>query len=353
MQLNLDIPYSAPNIFDHMVSDYARFEIEPTHDSSLTFDILLPRAWEHSTRIGPVPGGVLQERCLCLFATTSVEAGSPLVAVTVTPVPFEIPVDAWLRVVFAQLGWHVVAGRWIPGPLGLFYDLTAVQTREGREMVRRSSARADGGRIICVNTTCRRDNWDSHKGDFWAAHATFVLPRSSGRSQMEPWLRVRATRLVFETSYPRSWSSELAESTSDDVSGIHIRLADLDQDKLYAYLLVRAKRKAETHGQSLATWLDEALILLERSGLVQTGELLRLGEDEDPRSVGIEGWRGGFIGEGRVRDAELVWRLGFVERENVLFTLASYSPKPTDDLLIALRAHRAFEIVRGGLTLLP
>lgn len=220
-------------------------------------------------------------------------------------------------------------------------------------MVRRSSARADGGRIVCVNTTCTREHWDSLKEDFWAAHATFVLPRSTGRSQMEPWLRVRATRLVFETSYPRSWSSELAESASDDVSGIHIRLADLDQDKLYAYLLVRAKRRVETHGQSPAIWLDEALTMLERSGLVQTGELLRLGEAEDPRSIGIEGWRGGFTGEGRVRDAELVWRLGFVERENVLFTLASYSPKPADDVLIALRAQRAFEIARGGLTLLP
>src|ERR1700759_3702403 len=103
MQTDLDIPYTAPHVLEHMMSTYARAEIEPSDDPSLAFDLVLPLGWSHATQLGPVPHGVLQERGLCLFAG-SLEPGSPLVAVTVTPTPFDIPIDAWMRSVFERQG---------------------------------------------------------------------------------------------------------------------------------------------------------------------------------------------------------------------------------------------------------
>lgn len=350
MPSDLDIPYEAPHVLKDIHSTHARFQVEPAHDPTLAFDLALPRAWGQSAQFGPVADGVLQERGLCFF-TASLERGAPIVAVTATPVPFELAIDAWLRSAFAREGWRVVSGRWFAGPNGLFYDLTGLRTRGDQVFVRRSSARADGARIICVNSMCSRERWDTIKEDFWTAHATFALATPSGGSQMEPWLRARTRGLMFETAYPLSWSSELAEPATQDNSGIHIRLADPAQDKLFAYILVRAQRRPHFETESLATWLDDALGMLGRSGLEQTSGPRRLGEDEDPRSIGVDGWRGGYTGEGRVAEADLVWRLGFVERNGIVFTIALYAPRESDDLLSALRGRRAFEIARGGIEL--
>ena len=172
---------------------------------------------------------------------------------------------------------------------------------------------------------------------------------ASGSTRMEPWLRAGTTRgVAFETAYPQSWAAEPVEGTHD-ASGIHIRLADGDQDKLYAYILVHAQRRAAIAQESRARWLGDALAMLRRSGLVDMGSPREVTEADDPRTVGVEGWCGGYQGEGRVGEADLDWRLGFVARDEILFTVALYSPKRAEDLLSALRARRAFEIVRATL----
>jgi len=245
-----------------------------------------------------------------------------------------------------------VSGRWFPGPNNLFYDVTGVRTVDDMELVRRTTARVDGGRVFFVNTMCARKHWDAAKEDFWTAHVTFALLGGSGSTQMETWMRAATTKPDFETAHPLSWSHERAESKSGNLSAIHIRLTDAEESKLFAYLVIRAQRRSSSDDASLVWLLDDTLSMLERSGLMQTSGPTRLSEDDDPRSSGIEGWLGGYVGEGRVQEAELTYRLGFIARRDVVFELAMYCPKRQDDLLIALRAWRAFEIGRGALELL-
>jgi hypothetical protein len=347
----LDIPYHAQHVLQQMPETHARFEIEPAHDPTLAFDLVLPRKWVHSTQLGPVPQAVLQESGLCWF-TVSLEPGAPSVAVTSTVIPYELPLDSLMQALFQREGFEVVKGSWFPGPLGLFYELTGTLERDGIQFVRRTSARADGARMVCVNSACAVEHWNSYKEIFWVAHVTFSLLKSSGSSQVEPWVRARTRGLSFEVAYPQSWSSELVEESSHDDSGIHVRLADIDEDKLYAYLLARAQRRPQVTTESSAVWLDIALRMLQASGLEQLGGPARLSDEEDPRSIAVEGWRGGYYGVGRIRDAELYWRVGFVVQRDVLTTFVLYSPKKSDDLHVALRAQRAFEILRGGFELL-
>ncbi|MET0388328.1 MAG: hypothetical protein ABW321_20315 [Polyangiales bacterium] len=349
--MSLDIPYKAPHTLEHIERTHQRFEIEPTHDKTLTFDLALPKSWAPSEQLGPVPDGMLQARALCLFSE-NFEPGTPLVAVTATLIPFEIPLDAWLRASFEREGWQIVSGQWFPGPFGLFYDLTGVQTHaddKELQLVRRTSIRADGARLLCVTSLCKREQWDEVKEDFWTAHVTFALREPSGSSQQEAWLRAASSGVPFEVPFPASWGAEPDDASTDDNAAIHLRLADDEQDKLFAYLLVRARRDAAFAAAPLSAWVEDALQMLERSGFALAGELTPLEKEDDPRSIVVDGWRGGFVGEGALGEGEVNLRLGFVERGGTVFTFTLFAPKPTDDLIIALRAQRAFEIARGGL----
>jgi hypothetical protein len=346
----LDIPYLAPDTLADMPHTHARVLVTPNGDPTLRFDLALPKDFAHAGQMGPVPDGLFVNRGLCLF-TNSDEPGAPMIAVTVTTLPFELPADEWTRIAMNADRWSVVSGRWFPGPNSLFYDLTGVRTVDDVELVRRTSARLDGNRLVFVNTMCARTYWDQNKQDFWTAHVTFALLGGLDSTQIEPWLQAATTAPDFETAYPRSWSHEAAESAPDTMSALHFRLTDVEQTRLLAYLLVRAQRKQTPEQATLPWLLSDTLAMLEKSGLVLAAEPQPIAEEADPRSLGVEGWLGGFQGQGRVGEAELTVRLGFIARADVVFELALYSPRREDDLITALRAQRAFEIVRAELTL--
>jgi hypothetical protein len=348
----LDIPVTAPFMAATMQHTHVRMEMVPNDDPSLSYDLALPKHWAYSEQFGPVTDGLLQPRGLGFF-TQSIEPGAPVIAVTVTTIPFEVPVDTWMRLAFEREGWQVVAGQWFPGPNGLFFDISGVRVADDLPLVRRTSARAGGCNIFCVNTLCARTHWDVVKETFWTAHVTFALLGGAGSSQMEGWLEAATVNPSFETVFPMSWFAEPAESTDSEVSGLHIRLADVERETLLAYLLVRAARKPNAEPTALLGLVADAMRMLEKSGLALKGDLRRQWEDDDPRSLGIKGWLGGFVGDGTIADGPILMRLGFIERDDVVFTMALYSPRIEDDLLIALRAQRAFEIVRGGLQLKP
>src|SRR4249919_1659595 len=92
----LDIPVKAPNTLARMEQTHARVEITPNGDDTLRYDMALPKDWAIAKEFGPVPDGLFQERGLGIFAP-ALEPESPRIAVTATPVPFELPVDAWVR----------------------------------------------------------------------------------------------------------------------------------------------------------------------------------------------------------------------------------------------------------------
>jgi hypothetical protein len=346
-----DIPITAPVTLARLQQTHAQLHLTPNDDPTLSFVLALPKDWVYSKQFGPVPGGLFQARGLGFF-TGSLEPGAPVVAVTVTPLPFEVPVDSWASLALEHEGWEIVANQWFPGPNGLFFDLTGVRTADGRELVRRTTARVDGSNIFSVNTICAREHWEAAKHDFWTAHVTFDLLGGSGTTQMEAWVRTRAASPDFETVHPMSWQSEQAEVNADDASGVHIRLTDAEHRTLLAYMLVRAVRTLNKEPSSLVRLFGDTIAMLEKSGLQLTRDLRPQSDEEDPRGLGIKGWLCGFVGEGHLGEANIAVRVGFIEREQVVLTLVLYAPKVEDDLLIALRAQRAFEIARGGLLLL-
>jgi len=63
----------------------------------------------------------------------------------------------------------------------------------------------------------------------------------------------------------------------------------------------------------------------------------------------VPGWRGGFVGKGRLAKADVTIRMGFIARPGYSVTLLMLSPLLEDDPLTALRAQRAFEIAHHTL----
>jgi hypothetical protein len=346
-QSPIDIPMTAPNLEPHLPETHVRALITPD-DAKLAYDILVPKTWGVSKEFGPVQRTLLQAEGIGFFMASG-DPGAPVIAVTVTRCPFEVPLDGWLRSSLALEGWTLLQSHWFPGPAGLFFEATAVRVVDDRELVRRTSVRVDHGRIFAVNCMCARDSWDAVKETFWVAHVSFELQAPARDASMEQWRRSVASQPDFEFAHPASWSAERADSGTHDISGAHVRLIDPGGEVLLAYLLVRGARRQADVEPAMAPLVQEACGMLEKSGVTLTAAPEPQSEADDPRAAAVEGWLGGVTAPGKLGDAEIVVRLGFVVRKAVVFTLASFSPKPEDDMLVALRTQRAFEIVRSTL----
>ncbi|MDB4985892.1 MAG: hypothetical protein JWN04_1070 [Myxococcaceae bacterium] len=343
----IDIPMQAPHVMATYAETHVRAEITP-NNPKLAFDLMVPRAWVYSREFGPVTQMMFQAQGLGFFAA-SAERGAPVIAVTMTPCPFEVPLDAWARVSATHEGWTIIAGQWFPGPNGPFFDLTSRRQVDGVEFIRRTSVRADQGKILSVNCMCARDQWDSVKETFWAAHVTFALVEPTGDPSLEHWVQASTHSPNFQTAHPASWSAEPAKSDSDQIAGLHLRLSDTKGQTLLAYIVVRAERASSDGPPVLAKLVARASRMLAKSSITLKSAPKHVPDDQDIRSAAVEGWLGGFTADAHVGTSDVVVRLGFVERSSVIFTLALCSPKLEDDVLVALRAQRAFEIVRSGL----
>jgi hypothetical protein len=216
--------------------------------------------------------------------------------------------------------------------------------------VRRTTVRVDGSNIVCVNCLSSREQWDTFKEVFWAAHGTFELLGGTGTTRMEPWLATAASDPEFEAAYPFSWSAEPVPSPPPGVSAVDIRLTDGTRETLLAYLQIKVRRRAAGREppkvERLVTKMIPAFI---QFGFQSTGGMRPVTEAEDPRAAAIEGWLGGVTGDGRLGDAEVTVRIGFVNRADSVASFLLLSPKREDDTLVALRAQRAFEIGRATL----
>jgi hypothetical protein len=135
------------------------------------------------------------------------------------------------------------------------------------------------------------------------------------------------------------------------VSALDLRLLDADAEELLAYVQVKAARRAgEAPELTLEERIERALENLTRSGLTPDEEAPRpLTEDDDPRSIAIEGWRGGAVLTGKIAGGVVSVRLGFVDRGNTRFTFTLLNPPLQDNPLVALRGLRVFEIARATL----
>ena len=86
----LDIPYAAPTLGDVIEKVFANLQITPNDDPALVYRLGVPAQWAFSRHLGPVVEELLLPEGLGFFAG-SPEPGSPVVAVTVTRFPFEMP----------------------------------------------------------------------------------------------------------------------------------------------------------------------------------------------------------------------------------------------------------------------
>jgi hypothetical protein len=278
---------------------------------------------------------------------------APVIAITSTPVPFEVPIDALAQQSFAAEGWQIVRARWFPGPAGLFYDVTATRIVNDVPEVRRSSLRNLGSDIITVNCFCGRDWWEGAKEIFWVAHMTFEL-LATRQTRMEAWAEAATNRGPrFAVEYPLSWWEEEAEGDDPNISGIHLRLVDAKQETLLAYVQAKLAQRAAGASANLDQLQASATSALARAGVEIGGALRPLSEDDDPRAAAVKGWLGGFQGEGKLGTSEVRLRIGFVDRDGHDASFLMISPLLLDDPLTALRAQRAFEIARSTFAITP
>ena len=341
----LDIPYKAPHVEATLAQTHVRAVITPTNHPLLTYDLLVPKGWAFSSEFGPVTQMLLVPEGLGFFAGGA-DPHAPVIAVTATPCPFEVPPDAWIREALRAEGWTTVKERWFPGSNGMFFDITGTRTVDDVELVRRTSIRVDFGRLLAVNTMCGRPYWDAVKESFWAAHATFALESPQNNPCLENWLRTSVPQPDFQVSHPSSWVPERAEPNADS-SGLHLRLTDPDETVLLGYLLVHCERKLAE--PVLAKLAATTAAKIERSGVTLLGSAHPVTFEQDPRAEAVEGWLAGYRQDGKLGDAEIEVRFDFVERPHLIFTLLGFGPKRTDDVLTSLRVQRAYEIARATL----
>lgn len=345
----LDIPQAAPFLQATLEHSHVRAAIASGDGGAFGCDLVVPKDWGFSSNFGPVPAGPLVERGLGFFAAAA-EPGSPVIAVTVTTVPFEIPIDAYARINFAHEGWEVVSAFWFPGANGLYFDITGERMDGDASEVRRSTLRVRGNDVFSVNCMCRREYWDHVKESFWVAHATFAVEKP-GAGPMEPCVERHAYNPDFTIAHPNSWISESVAEPPGGVSALDVRLLDANAQELLGYVQVKAVQRAmATQEPSFAEREERGFFNLQRSGFTPDPTTQRpLTEADDPRSIAIEGWRGGLSTRGKIAGGEVSVRLGFVTRNNLDVTFALLSPLSEDNPLVALRALRVFEIARATL----
>lgn len=329
----------------------------PNDDPRLAYQIAVPASWSFSKDSGPPPAGMTPQG-LGAFASSSAP-GAPRIAVTVMRVPFEIPLDAWVRLSLAHDGYQILAASYFPGPNGLFFDATAARmvgaagAAADRQEVLRTTVRSDGGNVFSVNTTCDQKDWDAAKDVFWSAHLSFKPSQGSGTSEMEARKFISADNPDFQTSRPASWSGERVKQESKDVSAVDLRLLNPARTVVLGYVQVKAQRaSSEGPARDLAALRDDSLARLKRSlGYVPSQPFQPLTLTDDPRSEAVEGWLGGFSGEAKLADNDAAIRLGYVRRGGLTFSLLAISAPVRDDTAAALRTQRAFEIARATLRL--
>lgn len=340
-----DIPFSAPNVTAALEQTHIKLRVTTEGLPTYSYSLAVPRTWAYSKQFGPVPAGPFSARGIG-FVAESARPGSPVIAVTVTPIPYEIPIDAWIKKTMVGEGWTLVSARWFAGA-GLFFDVVGTRVINGVSEVRRTSVRVDAHNIFAVNCLCARKYWDQAKEIFWVAHDTFQIENGTGSTRMEPWMAAEARNPDFRCARPASWTVEPQTSTSDGVSAVHLRLIDAAGKTLLAYVQVKVERLSTNQPPPALDQLTAAASAkLREAGFTPLQPPRPLTLDDDPRAVAVQGWRGGLVAKGHLAKADVSGWTGFIGRPGYSVTLLMLSPLMENDPLTALRAQRVFEIAR-------
>ncbi len=345
----LEIPQTAPNLLPRLEETHVRVEVEPTALPHLGFDVAVPRGWSVSSSFGPVPSGLFESKGLGFFACDAGD-GAPVIGVTATAIPYEVPIDLWARMVFEHEGYEIQAASWFPGAAGLFFDITGVRTEGELRYVRRSGVRNRGHEVVCVNCMCVEGHWNAAKEVFWIALSSFELKQAGG-TRMEAWARGAGGYPAFEFAFPGTWLGEPVADTPQGISAVDVRLPGED-DQLMAYFQVRAELLTQGQSVSLVSLEQSMQTRLASSGFQISEPASPLTEADDARAAAVKGWLGGYVGSGTLLEGEVSTRRGYIQREGVIYSLLLISPLRAVNPLVWLRAQRTFEIGRATLTTL-
>lgn len=320
-----------------------------TSDPALGHRLVAPKAWSILQKD-------LEERPKPFEASTvsivarSNEPSSPRVTVAVRDVPFEVPVDGLTRHALTGEGWAIERARWLPSPQGAYFDVVALRSIDGTPWVRRTTARAAGGRIFEVNALAQRSAWDAEQDALWASGASFELHHGAGRTRFETWHRYAGGRPALELAYPESWQAEAVSSAPAQVSAVDLRAVDAAGKALLGYVQVRAATADAGQPASPNERVAAVVQKLEKENVRVDGAVRRLSDDDDPRSIAVKGWQGTFAAAMKMPDgsaAEL--RIGLLDRPGLDVRILGLGPSRADDPIASLRVQRAFEIARETL----
>ena len=347
----LDIPTTDVSaLVSNLSQTHARFQAEV--QGMPTLELLLPKAWRQAK---PSADSPMFQSAQVLFSDVDPQRPA-VVAVELSRMPYDVPIDAMLRVKLQKDGWQVVQGGFYTGPFGELYETTATRQVAKTMVVGRFSARLHRGTIVLISAVCPRTRWDELKKDLWLANAGAELlgTKPDGRSEERkrvaslPEGRKRGPRPPrFETEYPASWSAEVAASSDKDISGIHFRW--VSGETLQAYIVARAQRHGAEAKPAVAELIASAKRMLEGSGGKFKSEPQPIAAQDDPRAQSVPGWLGGFAADGQLGDSDVDIRMGFAQSDTLTFGMLMVSPTLENDTIAALRAQRAFEIIRAGL----
>jgi len=341
----LDVPMTAPRLVADLERTHVKVSFSPETDPSLGYEVVVPKDWTFARP----PASAGADAVISLGSAVGPAGwGSPAITMSATKPAFEIPIDAWLRDVFAHGGYSTAMAHWFPGPEGLYFEMAGTRVHDGAEEVRRTSVRADGGHVFTVTCLAPREHWDQVKETCWVAHSSLHLKKKTGQSRLETWLTAEGKRPDFRMAYPASWSATPVPRAPEGISAVDVRLTDAKQEKLLAYVQVKARRLDKGEAvPPLDRLASRTLEKLAGIGFSATGAPAPLTEDDDPRAAAVPGWLGGFSVSGHSAGSDATARLGFAHRDGVLLTWLAISPTAHDDPMVALRAQRAFEIARA------
>lgn len=351
--MDIELPQRILSTEAELLRTHVSARVAPVGLAHLGYELAIPKTWASAAEFGPTPSGPLETRGIGFFASAGAD-GAPTIAVTATPVPYEVPLDAWARWLFECEGWTVLHAAWFPGPAGLFYDVAGTCVREGVSYVRRSGVSVVGSDILMINCQCAREHWELVMDDFWTALMTFE-PAANDASRMEPWVRAYVAEPSFELAHPGTWLHEPVAKHEVGVSAIDVRLPDAEGGRLLAYLQVRARRLSGEPLPPLAALDASTLARLDASGVSASASAdttQPLTQHDDPRAVAIDGWLGGFTGRAQMHGATVEALRGYLVRGDTLVTFLALSPLLQAQPLVWLRARRAWEIARATLVTL-
>lgn len=193
--------FEEPSVTAAGLSRTHRFmRVQPSHDATLGYRILIPKGWATATRIDKAPADIGRAELIGLFCPPQTERTR--ISVGATRLPWEVDPLGWTAARWSLMGWRVTHRRWLDAHR---FEVGASFGEGIDAQVRRGTGMVVEGKLVRVDVEAPLVGWEELHDLLWPAGALFVL-EGRGRDQFEargkhegPWLRF---------ALPWSWTVE-------------------------------------------------------------------------------------------------------------------------------------------------